>query len=95
MKDELMEVIQSLKIICADIRFWPYREGKECRLTLKVGHSEADLSSFLQSIDIEAGIENKGTFIWLEDDHWVSVGEYDGHTFFVLNKMPEIPEELI
>lgn len=80
------------KIKCASIN----RDDYGYKLLLN--YTDNDLADFYNSLDFEydngfGGQELYGT-VWLDDDSWLSRGEYDGSEWWNHNILPTIPDEL-
>ena len=93
-REELLEAIEGkVKIVCSALVF----DGTT--ISLKVGHSEAEYSLFMQRLNFtyDAGYGSQYLFgmVWLEDGSWLSRKEYDGSEWWVLCRVPEIPVELL
>jgi hypothetical protein len=100
-KTELLEALANkAELKCAKIRTgetWDDEGNKEYKL--KIGYNNADLETFLNSLDFDydsgyGGQELFGT-LWLKDGTWLSRGEYDGSEWWKHNTLPEITDDLI
>lgn len=93
-KQELSEALKgNAKIKCALI----YYDNKATQKILKINHSVDEFNDFLDSLDFTyddgyGGQELFGT-VWLEDNTWLSRGEYDGSEWWEHNVLPNIPKE--
>jgi len=98
-KIELLKILRHTdKIKCAIIQYSKH-EHKTIKKVLKLNYSEKDLLEFLTSLDYEyddgwGGQELFGT-VWLEDDSWLTRGEYDGSEWWQHNILPNIPMECL
>jgi hypothetical protein len=100
-KEELLKILEGeAKIKCATIQLGDeYLDDADKRkIQLKLNYSEEGYNQFLIDIDLNydsgfGGQELFGT-VWLEDNTWLSRGEYDGSEWWVHNKLPEIPKYL-
>ena len=98
-KTELLEALKETSSIkCALISkgYYDWDEDKK-KIVLKLSYSENDYEQFLKELDFEydsgyGGQELYGT-VWLEDNTWLSRGEYDGSEWWEHNVLPTIPEE--
>jgi hypothetical protein len=109
-KQELLDCIEGLpKIRCATISCGEYDYLKnekgdygkvfQKNTYLKINHTNDDLDKFLSNLDFSYdsgyGSQNLYGTVWLEDDTWLSRGEYDGSEWWEHNKLPEIPKECL
>ena len=90
-KEEFIKHVGERTVICAAISI-----DKKC--SLKLNHTEADYSHFLEQLDFLynngfGGQELFGT-IWYEDGTWSDRVEYDGAEWWEHRQGPEIPEDL-
>lgn len=102
-KEELQEILKGkAKIKCAII-FKSYHYGfgddETPKIKLPLNYTDADLVDYYNSLDFEydngyGGQELFG-IVWLEDNTWLSRGEYDGSEWWEHNILPEIPKELL
>ena len=106
---ELLQAIDGRTIKCAVVNYYPCSlweinelEAPHTReLRLKVGHDDKDLLEFFKQLDFnyDNGYGGQELFgmIWLNggDGAWLTRGEYDGSEWWDLNKLPEIPKELL
>jgi hypothetical protein len=98
-KKELLEAVKdTAKIKCASITYegWKNEVSKK---VLKLNHTNDEYNEFLNSLDFEydsgyGGQELYGT-VWLEDDTWLSRGEYDGSEWWEHNVLPTISAECL
>lgn len=76
------------------------KSGEEDKtIKLKVGYSEQDYNKFLSDLDFEYdngyGLQQVYGTIWFEDGTWAERGEYDGSEWWVIRKLPAVPNILI
>jgi len=89
-KNELLEVLKGIAPLkCAII------SNGQKNVVLKLNYSKAKYDKFLSEIDFEydngyGGQELFGT-VWLDDNTWLSRGEYDGSEWWVHNVLPDVP----
>jgi hypothetical protein len=92
-------VKNNLKIKCAFIQYSLGWDMDRSKVLLKINYSERDYNDFIKSLDFEYdnGVGGQVVFglIWLEDDTWLSRGEYDGSEWWDHNILPTIPIECI
>jgi hypothetical protein len=100
-KEELMDALfTKARIKCAKIFRESYENGtKITNYILHVNYNQSELIDFFKSLDFEydngyGGQELYG-LVWLDNDTWLSRGEYDGSEWWDYNSLPEIPKELI
>lgn len=106
-KDELLVVLEGkAKIKCASIQYGRNAgymgdddSDPPAQKTLKVNHIDDDFKDFLASLDFKydsgyGGQELYG-IVWLEDNSWLSRGEYDGSEWWQHNTLPSIASECI
>ena len=94
-KLELLRVIKnSARIKCASIC---YGEINVSQKILKLNYSEQEYNKFLNSLDFNYnngfGLQELDGLVWLEDNTWLSRGEYDGSEWWIHNVIPDIPIE--
>ena len=94
-RQEFIDAVKNYaKIKCAVI----YTEKQDAKI-LKVGYSAKEYDEFLDKLDFEYdsgyGGQNLFGHIWLEDNTWLSRGEYDGSEWWEYNAVPEIPTECL
>ena len=101
-KEELEQFLENkAKVKCAEIVIgYQYAGEEECpEYVLKVNHSEQEYNDFLKSLDINYyngyGTQELYGTVWLEDNTWLSRGEYDGSEWWEHNVLPIIPEECL
>jgi hypothetical protein len=97
-RKELIEYLKGrAKVKCAEIvkgdGFDP--EDPPVKFLLKVNHSNEEYNAFLDSLNFKyhngyGGQELYGT-IWLEDNTWLTRGEYDGSEWWEAHELPPIP----
>ena len=93
-KQELSEALEgNAKIKCALF----YCKDKANKKILKINHSVDEYNYFLDSLDFtyDDGYGGQKLFgnVWLEDNTWLSRGEYDGSEWWIHNVLPNIPKE--
>ena len=101
-KEELLEILKVAEqlgtgIKCAIIKYEKDFDEVDFFI-LKVGHSLEEFKNFLNKLDFDynngyGGQHIFGT-VWLNDNTWLSRGEYDGMEWWVHNFLPKIPKEL-
>jgi len=97
-KDELLMSLKNRSLVkCAYIWTEDLEANRLSTHTLKLGHSEEELSRFLTSLDFTYdhgyGFQSLFGYVWFEDGTWLSRGEYDGSEWWQYNACPDIPEE--
>jgi hypothetical protein len=100
-KTELNNLLSRIKspIKCASIVYSDSFKSDSAYCTLKIDYTTEELEIFMKSMDFEyysgyGGQELFGT-VWLNDGTWLSRGEYDGSEWWIHNKLPDIPQELL
>jgi len=101
-KEELLDVLNcpaASGIKCAYIEYEAGWDEPRTIITLKVDHNQEDLEQFLDKLDFnyDSGFGSQQLFgvVWLEDDTWLSRGEYDGSEWWKHNKLPKIPKDCL
>lgn len=103
-KQELYRVLEINKLTLEDIKCAyletlnnDFEKNFLCKLNLY--YTDTDLEKFINSLDINYdsswGTQELYGIIWLKDGTWLSRGEYDGSEWWIYNKCPEIPENLL
>jgi len=94
-KEEFLYVVEGKSIKCAHIIF--DSDDKNIVSVLKVGYSNEDYQTFLDSLDYEYevgfGYQQMFGTIWLNDNTWFSRGEYDGSEWWEQHVYPDIVYE--
>jgi len=102
-KDELITSIGDRKVICASIShetsFPVSLSGPPRFFKLKVGYTDEEFAVFLNNLDFEyysgfGGQELYGT-VWLDNEAWLTRGEYDGSEWWDFNEYPQPTEDLM
>ncbi len=99
-KQELLEILKDKAALkCAIINNGSIWNEDEKSFILKLNYTESDYEKFLNEIDFDynsgyGGQELFGT-VWLDDNTWLSRGEYDGSEWWVHNILPIIPEKCL
>ena len=101
-KEELLNFVSKsdggknkvVKIKCVEINF----PSRELNIFLKVGYSISEFENFMSKLDIMydngyGGQELYGT-VWLDNNTWLTRGEYDGSEWWKHHKLPQIPRYL-
>lgn len=98
-KTEFLELINNLTIKCAIIIIGDNYNPPVIAAQLKVGHTEKELSEFLNKINVEYdsgyGVQELFGTVWFTDNTWAERSEYDGSEWWEHKKLPEIPYELL
>lgn len=97
-KDEFIDVVKDLKIVCAKITLGDEDCGSvKKKIILKKDYSLKDYNIFLNELDFnyDSGYILQILFgvIICENNIWMSRGEYGGSEWWDIHKLPEIPEE--
>ena len=98
-KEELLHKLKDLSSVkCAEIRVgddWSEEDNSNKFIILKLSYSKEEYDNFLSDLDFEydAGYGGQVLFgtVWLEDNTWLSRGEYDGSEWWAYNTLPDIP----
>jgi hypothetical protein len=96
-KEELLRMLKGkASVKCASILD---SDKDKKRIVLKLNYSENDYEQFLKEMDFEyysgyGGQELFGT-VWLDDNTWLSRGEYDGSEWWEHNVLPDVPAECL
>lgn len=108
-KDELLEFLREIYHDGPEISFvkcavivrgdeYNHFPDKKAAI-LNVNHTVNDIENFLNLLDFEYddgyGTQELFGVIWFIDDTWGSRHEYDGKEWWIHNKMPEIPNDLL
>lgn len=99
-KDELLEILKGkAPLKCAVISNGQRWDKDKKNVVLKLNYSEANYEKFLSEIDFDydsgyGGQELFGT-VWLDDNTWLSRGEYDGSEWWKHNVLPAVPAECL
>jgi hypothetical protein len=104
-KEELLDHLERVKgvIKCATIshgnNWYSDENGEKPSIDLKEGYTPAEYEEFLSKLDFEydsgyGGQELFGTVWFMEENIWLSRGEYDGSEWWEYNKCPQVPDEL-
>jgi len=93
-KVELIEVLEGkAQVKCAEIT------KNDGRFTLKVNHTKEKYKEFLNELnfnyDSGYGVQKIFGTVWLTDGTWCTRGEYDGSEWWIHNRLPEVPSELL
>lgn len=78
---------------------WVKNEEEDKSAKLKVGYSEEDYDKFFSDLDFEYdngfGYQVLYGTIWFEDGTWAERHDYDGSEWWVIRKLPAVPNILI
>lgn len=105
-KLEFLETVGDKKIYCALLNFTENKHQKRVFgqddndiVVLKSGWNNEEYQQFLKEIDRDYddgfGKQFLHGHIWYEDGSWEERVQYDGGEWWVYNKRPNIPEDLI
>ena len=105
-KQELLKILKDKsKIKCAyihDDNGYSFDEDEQDQIKkviLPLNYTEEQLNEFYKKLDFnyDSGYGGQELFgnVWLEDDTWLSRGEYDGSEWWDYKKMPKEPTETI
>lgn len=96
-KEEFIKHVMERTVICAAISIED-EDGEDKKYFLKLNHTEADYSHFLEQLDFpydnEYGRQELFGTIWYEDGTWSDREEYDGSEWWEYRQGPEITEDL-
>ena len=102
-KEELLGTLERAKssIKCATLtvgrEYW--EEATKNIINLKEGYSKEEYEEFLNRLDFEydsgyGGQELYGIVWLMEENTWLSRGEYDGSEWWEYRECPVVPDEL-
>jgi hypothetical protein len=97
-RSEFLEHTTGKEVLCAIIKNNVYYyDDLQKRFILRVGFSETELESFLNTINFnyDDGFGAQKLFgnIWYKNGTWSERREYDGSEWWNFQKVPEIPKE--
>lgn len=99
-KQELLEILQNkAPLKCAIISKGQSWDDDRKDIVLKLNFTEQDYEKFLNEIDFDYdsgyGVQELFGTVWLNDNTWLSRGEYDGSEWWEHNVLPSIPKECL
>lgn len=98
-KKELKSILKKEKtnIICAHIITGSHYSDEK-HFILKLNYDKNQYNTFMESLDFQydAGYGGQILFgtVWLDNNCWLSRGEYDGSEWWDWNQYPEYPDSV-
>ena len=101
-KEELERILKhrnDVSIACADIYTEEWgSDHQETHYVLKLNYDKEQYDSFMESLNFEydSGYGGQKLFgiVWLDNNSWLSRGEYDGSEWWDWNQYPEYPDSV-
>ena len=97
-KKELLKILKESTIKCALIAK-EYSFTHKSRIILKLNYTKNDYEEFLKKLDFHYnsgfGTQELYGTVWLNDNTWLTRGEYDGSEWWEHSVLPNIPSECI
>lgn len=101
-KEELLQILTNndLTIKCAEVMYikwcYPRYEVAE-KFNLISGHNQSDLEKFLGQLDFDYGdgFQQVCGTIWFTNGVWATRVYADGHEWWEVCELPDIPEYLL
>lgn len=99
-KQELLEILKDkAPLKCAVISNGQSWDDDKKDIVLKLNYTEVDYEKFTNEIDFDydSGYGGQNLFgtVWLDDNTWLSRGEYDGLEWWEHNVLPAVPAECL
>ena len=98
-KEELLGILKgNASVKCASIVNSDWYVDKK-KFVLKLNYSETEYEQFLKELDFDydCGYDGQSLYgtVWLDDNTWLSRGEYDDSEWWEHNVLPDIPAECL